>query len=383
VGFSFNPYVWHEAIDPKAGVIRLVFGLGTRAVDRSDDDYTRVVALNAPERRPEHSFDQVRQYAQRRVDYLDLEANQLVSGHFLDLAGDTADMPIDLFASEDRGQPRSRGPAQRVLTFDRLLSRTPFVADMRDMLRILHTAYDYPVDVEFTANFTKAGAYRINLVQCRPLQVQGAEAAAIPEITVAPGQRIIEARSAVVGESRICKVERFIYVRPAAYGKLPVQQRYEVARLIGAINRTSPEHPEGVLMVIGPGRWGTSSPSLGIPVSFTDINRAEILCEIVTMHEDLVPDVSLGTHFLNELVELNMLYLALFPSQSGNYLNEDFFESSLSRLTELVPGSEKWADTVRVIDAPRDPDGTPDISLAADAMTQRVICFVGEPAAAQ
>ena len=53
VGLSYNPYVWSEQIDPEAGVLRLVFGLGTRAVDRSDDDYTRVVALNAPQRRPD------------------------------------------------------------------------------------------------------------------------------------------------------------------------------------------------------------------------------------------------------------------------------------------------------------------------------------------
>jgi hypothetical protein len=52
VGLSFNPYAWSEHIDPKAGVIRIVFGLGTRAVERVDDDYTRIVALNAPSRPP-------------------------------------------------------------------------------------------------------------------------------------------------------------------------------------------------------------------------------------------------------------------------------------------------------------------------------------------
>ena len=71
VGFSFNPYAWDPEIDPKAGIVRLVFGLGTRAVDRSDDDYTRVVALNAPDKRPEANFDEVKQYAQRRVDCLE------------------------------------------------------------------------------------------------------------------------------------------------------------------------------------------------------------------------------------------------------------------------------------------------------------------------
>lgn len=52
VGLSFNPYAWNEKIDPEAGVLRLVCGLGTRAVERHDDDYTRIVALNEPGLRP-------------------------------------------------------------------------------------------------------------------------------------------------------------------------------------------------------------------------------------------------------------------------------------------------------------------------------------------
>ena len=99
VGFSFNPYVWHKDIDPHAGVVRLVFGLGTRAVDRSDDDYTRLVALNAPTRRPESNFDEVCEYSQHRVDYLDLTANCLTSGHFLDLVQAGPELPWHLVAT--------------------------------------------------------------------------------------------------------------------------------------------------------------------------------------------------------------------------------------------------------------------------------------------
>src|SRR4030066_422576 len=104
VGLSYNPYAWSEYIEPEAGVVRLVFGLGTRAVNRSDDDYTRLIALNAPEKRPEANFDEVARSAQRRVDYLDLEANQLVSSHFLDLTQKEPDLPLDLFHSIDRSQ---------------------------------------------------------------------------------------------------------------------------------------------------------------------------------------------------------------------------------------------------------------------------------------
>ncbi len=94
VGYSFNPYVWSRYIDPKAGMVRLVFGLGTRAVDRSDDDYTRVVALNDPQRRPESGTDQVRQYSQRRVDVIDLEASQLASRDFADVCRQCSSLPL-------------------------------------------------------------------------------------------------------------------------------------------------------------------------------------------------------------------------------------------------------------------------------------------------
>ncbi|NCC53331.1 MAG: pyruvate, phosphate dikinase [Spartobacteria bacterium] len=373
VGFSFNPYAWDPEIDPRAGVVRLVFGLGTRAVDRSDDDYTRVVALNAPDKRPESNFDEVKQYAQRRVDYLDLEANQLVADYFSDVVRGIENLPLDMFASvEYMRLPNGQTRQNMVLTFDKLLKETAFVQDLRDMLHILERAYAYPVDIEYTLNFMEDGTYRINLVQCRPLQVQGTETVSLPDIQVESEDRIIEARGAVVGCSRYVDIDRFIYVVPEIYGKLPVQERYEIARLIGEVNKTIA--PKTTTMVLGPGRWGTSSPSLGIPVSFSDINRVSILCEIVAMHENLVPDVSLGTHFLNELVEMNMLYLALFPQQGSNYLDKAFFEQADNRLLELVPAAGKWNETVRVIDTAYAKDSR-HIKLSANAVEQNVVCY--------
>jgi pyruvate, water dikinase len=377
VGFSFNPYAWHESIDPEAGVARLVFGLGTRAVDRHDDDYTRVIALNAPDKRPEANFGEVARYTQRRVDYLDLEANQLVSDYFQNLVENAPELPVEMFASADPARARDPHP-HRLLTFDKLLSDTPFVADLREILDILKAAYNHPVDIEFTANFTNGSEYCINLLQCRPLQVQGSEVVDLPEIDVPEADRIVEARGAVVGQSRVGKIDRFIYVVPELYGQMPVNARHEIARLIGDINRAGRTNGPCTVMAIGPGRWGTSSPSLGIPVSFSDINAVSILCEVVTMHENLIPDVSLGTHFLNELVEMDMLYLALFPSKGQNYLNTAFFEQAPNRLLDLVPDAEKWADTVRVVDAADAPGGR-SVQIIADALNQKVSCHFTTP----
>ncbi|MCF7849650.1 MAG: PEP/pyruvate-binding domain-containing protein, partial [Kiritimatiellales bacterium] len=323
VGFSFNPYVWHESIDPKAGVIRLVFGLGTRAVDPADDDHTRIVALNAPTRRPESNFDQVMMRSQRRVDYIDLAKNELVSGWFHDLVKAEHNLPLDRVTTAERISGAGEKP--RALTFDHVLTKSPFTEDMRRMLQALEEAYQNPVDIEFTCNLLEDNKYCINLVQCRPLQIQGLGQIEMPELDIKADDLIIEARGAVIGCSRMAEVDRFVYIMPSEFGKLTISERYEIARLIGEINRAKEENPPETVMLLGPGRWGTKSPELGIPVNFSEINKANILCEIVAMHENLVPDVSLGTHFLSELVENNMLYLALFPSQKHNYWCHRFF----------------------------------------------------------
>jgi len=377
VGFSFNPYVWHKEIDPRAGVLRLVFGLGTRAVDRTDDDYTRIVALNAPRRRPEGNFDEVCEYSQHRVDYLDLAANRLVSGHIMDLVEEDGDLPLDLIASPGQPAPDPRAAPNHVLTFDGLLAKTPFVRDMQELLKTLEEAYQNPIDIEFTANFVGSRQYKIHLLQCRPLQVQGLDRATLPAVAVPDAQRIVEARGAIIGPSRIVRVERFIYVVPSRYAQLPLSRRYEVARLLGHINQAMTRGAE-TTMLLGPGRWGTSSPDLGVPVHFAEISRVSVLCEIVTMRENLIPDVSLGTHFLNELVEMNILYMALFPRQQHNHLNEQFFLDAPNRLSQLVPGAERWAETVRVVDTKDVLEAGQAVLLLADACEQQARIFVAD-----
>jgi pyruvate, water dikinase len=390
VGLSFNPYVWNQEIEAEAGMVRLVFGLGTRAVDRADDDYTRVVALNAPDRRPEASFDQVRRYTQRKVDALDLAANQVVAYEFPEVVQESPRLPIHLFASRDEELERRAADAGLrnycpwVLTFEHLLSHTPFVGDMRAMLHTLEEAYGSPVDTEFTANFFNAETYKINLVQCRPLQVQIAGDGEVTDLPthIEKEKLVLEAAGAVIGRSRLVTVDRLIQVVPAVYGHLPINERYAIARLIGRLmHHKGPDQPRTV-MVLGPGRWGTTTPSLGVPVSYAEINRASVICEVVAMREDLVPDVSLGTHFFNDLVEADTLYMALFPDRPGNFLNEAFFAGHPNRLTQLLPDAAGKEHIVRVIEAADLPDGHL-VKLNANALQQKVVCYLDESAPAR
>jgi pyruvate,water dikinase len=368
VGFSFNPYCWSEYIDPRAGMIRLVFGLGTRAVNRSDDDYTRVAALNDPSRRPETNFDKVRRYSQKNVDVLDLEANQLVSAPFEQVSAQAGKrVPADLLVSHD-----GEGGGSGALTFDGLFERTDFVTRMREMLSALQSAYNSPVDTEFTCNFDEDGRYKINLLQCRPLQVKESGPTAPPPVDVNDSQVLLRAGGAVIGRGRLINIGRLIYVSPSAYWRLPMNDRYALARLIGQIVHAAGRDKPDVLL-IGPGRWGTTTPSLGVPVSYADIDKVCAICEVVSMNGQLVPDVSLGTHFLNELVEMDVLYMALFPLKEGNFLNEEMLENAPDRFKSLCTDSNPFPAVLRVIDA-RDLGAA--VILNANTLEQTVVCHI-------
>jgi pyruvate, water dikinase len=380
VALSQNPYVWDKAIDPHAGVVRMVFGLGTRAVDRSDDDYTRVVALNAPTKRPEHSFDDVRRHAQRRVDVLDLETNQLASYDFVDVARRCSDLPLELLASRDeelerRAAERGREVFPWVLTFEQMLEKTAFAADMREMLEVLQAAYGSAVEMEFTVNFLRDGSYRVNVLQCRPVTLGLDRAIERPDrATLRPEDVVMEARGAVVGQGRSTVIDRVVYVSPAAYSRLPDGQRHEVAGVIGQLTALGEGDRRPSILLMGPGRWGTSTPSLGVPVSFKAISGVSVLCEIVAMHEGLVPDVSLGTHFFNGLIEMEILYVAVFPHGQDS-LAVDYFERAPNHLDALLPDAARWAEVIRVID-PAEAPGQPQLHLCADPMAQSLLCYL-------
>jgi len=383
VGFSFNPYVWSQQIDPRAGVLRVVFGLGTRAVNRTEDDYTRLVALNAPKRRPQTDFGKVRQYSQKRADVLDLKRNRLATSDWEEVARDLPRPIFEKLAGCDEELLRRMPELDRrdmslwTLTFDNILSESTFVDDMRGMLQTLERAYGSPVDIEFTANLTGDGNCRINLLQCRPFQARTKRIGARIEFPrrVQPGRVVFDSHGPIIGQSRELEIHRVIYVTPSEYGRLPHADRYAIARVVGQILHLPTASDRKNIMLLGPGRWGTSMPHLGLPVTFAEISPAAVLCEIALMHEGLIPDVSLGTHFLNDLVELDILCLGVFPGREADVLNERFFTTSRNRLTELLPDAAKWENVIRVVDT--DADGPPGgILLQADSFRQRALCHL-------
>jgi len=117
---------------------------------------------------------------------------------------------------------------------------------------------------------------------------------------------------------------------------------------------------------------------MGVPVSFAEIDTVSAICEIVGVGMNVVPDVSLGTHFFNDLVEADMLYMAIHPARKGDTLNVKFLSGARNRLAELLPEDAEWEGVVRVVDLPGPRDGRV-LYLNANSFKQRVVCYLVLP----
>ena len=315
VANSVNLYLWDPKMEPSAGMLRLVFGLGTHAVDRVSHDYTRIVALDCPSERPPINYDEKTKFSQHHADVLDLRENQMSSVSLAQLATDDLKTDRALFFSPDydlvarmREVGRSFKTMPVIADFNKLLNETQFPADMRKILATLETAYQYPVDVEFAANFTQENRYQINILQCRPLQTRGLSASlATPEWT--QEQILLKVKSQFMGGNRYIPIDYVVLVKAKEYLALSEQEKYQVARQIGLLNQELKNHS---VMLMGPGRWGTTTPSLGVPVHFTELSHMSAICEIA--YQEMTPELSFGSHFFQDLVESDIFYIAAHES---------------------------------------------------------------------
>ncbi len=376
VGFSHNTFVWNAEMDPKAGMIRLVFGLGTRAVNRVEDDYPRIVPLDAPLLRPIAGSDDVRKFAQHRVDLLDTQKNDLTTVELQDLLAKELGINLEMLAVRDfelARRAKQMGQNARdywLLTFKKLLSETPFVETMHKILKTLEQNYDYPVDIEFTANFTRDERTVINLLQCRPLQTKGLQPTVKMPSDPDPDSILFETGGYFMGGSISQSLKYIIYVDPADYIDMPIPLKYEVARIIGKLNRQVCDKASNPAIFLGPGRWGTSTPSLGVPVSFHEISNATVLAEVAYEGGNLMPELSFGTHFFQDLVESDIYYVALFPQKPDVTFNRDKLKQMPNLLTNLIPDAGKFVDSIHVCSV----EGR-DLRIVADMLQRKVLCF--------
>ena len=378
VAFSHNPYRWTLRIRREEGIVRLVFGLGTTAVDRVGQGYPRLIPLSHPQLRPESGISQIMKYSQRMVALMNLESGAIES-HYFDEVMKLVD-PADRFLSLSTNRDGLLAPPlfemqeidveRGCITFDNFLTRTPFVPLMRKILQKLESAYGRPVDIEFAWDREK-----LYLLQCRTLSVVD-DLVVVPVRDDVARESVLFRNNHVVSSSIVRDIEYVVYVDPKAYNRLDSQKdKLDIGRVVSKLNRVLGESRFGMF---GPGRWGSNDINLGVRVGYQDINRTLILAEIAFEENGFTPEVSLGTHFFSDLVEARIVPIALYPDQPDNFFSESFFLEMPNSLSSLVPEYAAYDLVVRVVHLPSCTAGR-YLQVFQDAQRQKGLGFLEAP----
>ena len=350
VAFSRNLFRWSPQIRREDGFVRLVWGLGTRAVDRVGNDYPRLIALSHPLLHPQGSTLAIQHYSQHYVDLIDLKSNKFVTlpvsevfsmrypqaRYVVQVAEEGSLIPLQSRLMES-------GLEQIVITFDGLLQRTSFASRLREMLTLLEKEYHSPVDTEFTVEIPEAHALNpqieITLLQCRPQSHLKENKARFPP-SLDP-RDIVFSTHRVVPEGYIEKIRYVIFVPHETYFALPSHAaRVELARWIGKLNARLAGK---VFICLGPGRWGTSNSDLGVPIGYGDIYYTRALIELSGKGIAHAPEPSFGTHFFQDLLESNIYPLAIYLDDKETIFNDRFFNDTPNRLAEFLPSGIQLA----------------------------------------
>ncbi|MCI6994853.1 MAG: PEP/pyruvate-binding domain-containing protein [Methanobrevibacter sp.] len=356
VGFSYSPYSPLPDMDNSKGMLRLVMGLGTKAVDRTKKDYPRIINLDKPEVTLVNDIKEKHRYSQHYLDVIDLKN---ISLH---------DIPVDeglgiiqryakkLLVEHDREAERmfrDRGQRREIVfvNCEGIVKNSEFINVMKEILNTLQNAYDYPVDIEYTVNVGEDNSFNINLLQCRPLQVSvNDEAIEMPE----DKNVFFHIKESSMGMSRKNTIDTICYVDPHKYYEYPYAQKSSISRVISDVNTYCKDNAKTAILIV-PGRIGTSSPELGIPVVFADISHFSAILEEAYSEVGYMPELSFGSHMFQDLVEAEIYYGALFENEKKLEFNKEMIFDYPNILNNINPNlNDDIYDMVQVIDFDKD-----------------------------
>lgn len=353
VAFSNNEFRWSARIQRGDGLLRIVPGLGTRAVDRVSDDYPVLIAPGQPNLRANVTVDEILRYSPKRVDLINLEANAFETVDAFELLKELGEQYPDVgkmvsIVKDDWielpiGMPNFL-EQDVVFTFEGLIRNSGFAGQMRELLTLLQSKLRTPVDLEFAYD-----GQDLYLVQCRPESYEKESTpVAIPQNL--PEEKVVFSARRFVSNGKVPEITHIVYVDLEEYSRLDPTQMREVGRAVGRLNKLLPKRQ---FILIGPGRWGSRGDiKLGVPVTYSDINNSSMLIEVARQRGNYLPDLSFGTHFFQDLVEASIRYLPLYPDDSETVFKESFLQRSQNLLPELLPEFAALAETLHVIDVP-------------------------------
>jgi hypothetical protein len=294
-------------------------------------------------------------FSQRKVDVLDLTVNALSTLPIEEVTLRMSDWFRKIMVARDfrrEQELKKYGIEKEILytTCDGILTYGDFLSDVRAILKTVEEVYQYPVDIEFAVNISQDGRFVINLLQCRPLQVGGSGIRVrLPEVP--DTQTFFRLNGGTMGGAYYSEIDVVLRVDPKAYYECPYNLKPGIARLLGQVNQSFRDSGKTILLLV-PGRLGTTSPELGVPVRFAEISNVNIACEVSYEGAGYLPELSYGSHFFQDLVEADIFYAAIFENkETTEYYDPNFFNDEPNGLRTAAPEAPAEAEnTVFVYD---------------------------------
>ena len=351
VGYSASPYRM-GMLHPESGMLRLVAGLGTAAVDRRTGSYPRMVSLDEPTKMMLTSDADRHRYSQRLIDTVGTGADALESQDAEEIRKCLPPKLAAQLFSHDRDAElglREAGLREEVcfVSCEGLVQNKALMGNMKTILNALQDAYQYPVDIEYTINLSPGGEYMIALLQCRPLQLTAeGETVMIPD----PMQKdavYLETKGVSMGFSRQYPLDVIVYIDAVAYYTMPYREKYSVRDALSAINWQCREKKMHLLLIT-PGRICTSSPELGVPSAFADISEFDAIVEVSEQKAGYIPELSYGSHIFQDLVEAGILYSAVFEGSSTLAFSEEKLRCSPNCLKDYISNASELENIIYV-----------------------------------
>jgi len=384
VAFSSNEFRWSPRLKRDDGLVRLVPGLGTRAVDRVSNDYPVLVSPGQPALRVNVSPDEIRHYAPSQADVINLETGAFETVPLDRLLREHgADVPNlhQLVSVHRDGQIRPPSAIsldvtrdELIVTFDGLIARTDFVRQARAILLALQEGFGTPVDIEFASD-----GKAFHLLQCRP-QYTESDVAPSPIPRDIPERATVFTANRFISNGRVPDITHIVYVSPEQYAEQSsMDALVDIGRAVGRLNAVLPKRR---FILMGPGRWGSRGDiKQGVQVTYSDISNTAVLIEIARKKGAYSPELSFGTHFFQDMVEAGIRYIPLYPDDHTTLFNERFLNSSRNMLADVLPEYAHLDDVVRVIDVPGGEDGKV-LRILMNAELNEAVGFLAEPTAA-
>jgi len=214
-----------------------------------------------------------------------------------------------------------RGP--RIIDFGYILQydQVPLASTLKRLLEIMRSALGTPVEIEFSVDLTKDQSGRVSfyILQVKPL-VRSAESTVVDTGAVEKDNLLLYSDRGM-GNGVIKGIRDIVYVVPERFDKMKTSL---IAKEIHAINAEMKKKGERYIL-IGPGRWGSSDPFLGIPVDWSAISEARVIVEAGL--KDFNVDASLGSHFFHNITSMNIGYVTVPNRSSDGFIDYGYLSS--------------------------------------------------------